>query len=66
LLFHRPFLQAKLGVSDEVFAKWRFAFVPARCAPEYVTDEDTLGECFAKLPLPQMTDANFLGMQVCL
>ncbi|KAG1662438.1 hypothetical protein FOA52_004019 [Chlamydomonas sp. UWO 241] len=36
-------IQAKLGVSDEEWAKWRFAFLPGRL-PEYLEGTDTLGE----------------------
>jgi hypothetical protein len=36
-------VKAKLRVSDEDWAKWRFAFLTGR-TPEYLAEADTLGE----------------------
>ena len=40
--------QDKLGVSDDEFAKWQFAFVCIRLQPEYLTDDDCVGPRFLR------------------
>lgn len=39
----KPRIQAKLGVSDEEWVKWRFAFLPGR-TPEWLEDSDVVAE----------------------
>eukprot|EP00798_Chlamydomonas_sp_ICE-L_P025290 gene25290-10943_t len=39
-----------LGISDEEFAKWEFAFISVRSGPVYLKDDDALGARFAKAP----------------
>lgn len=57
--------QERLAVSDEEFAKWKFAFCTKHLPPESLGDEDTIGQVFirAKSELKVDTDV-FLGMQV--
>mmetsp|Transcript_35695 Transcript_35695/g.79387 ORF Transcript_35695/g.79387 Transcript_35695/m.79387 type:complete len:1131 (+) Transcript_35695:131-3523(+) len=56
-------VQAKLGVADEEFSKWQFAFVSIRSPPEYLTDGDIVGERFAKAQHGQASEVNYLGLQ---
>ena len=57
--------QERLAVSDEEFAKWKFAFCTKHLPPESLGDEDTISQVFirAKSELKVDTDV-FLGMQV--
>ena len=52
-------------MSDEEFAKWKFAFCTKHLPPESLGDEDTISQVFirAKSELKVDTDV-FLGMQV--
>ena len=51
-------LQAKLGVADEEFAKWKFAFINNLQKPEYLTDDDVVAARF-----PRQTGTQGLGSQ---
>ncbi len=59
--------QAKLGISDEELAKWRFNFCSQRGGVEYLQDTDCVGTRFARVQ-SQAATANgeqpFLGMEV--
>ena len=49
-------IQAKLGVSDEEFAKWKFAYVVSLRPPEYLQPGDVVASkvcpSFCPHPLP--------------
>jgi hypothetical protein len=40
--------QAKLGVGDEEFAKWRFAYIDNLRKPDYLEDEEVVAARFAR------------------
>lgn len=56
-------IQAKLGVADEEFSKWKFAFVSIRYPPEHLTDDDTVAGRFAKAHSLQTSEPNYLGLE---
>ena len=58
-------LQAKLGVPDEQFAKWRFAFVRDLQKPEYLEDDELLASRFPKQSASQAMsqDTSYLGLE---
>ncbi len=41
-------IQARLGVSDEEFGKWKFAYVPSLRSPEYFELDATVAERLSK------------------
>ena len=51
-------VQAKLGVADEEFAKWKFAFINNLRQPEYLADDDVVAARF-----PRQTGTQGLGSQ---
>lgn len=51
-------MQAKLGVADEEFAKWKFAFINNLRQPEYLADDDVVAARF-----PRQTGTQGLGSQ---
>ena len=40
--------QAKLGVADEDFAKWKFAFINNLRTPDYLEDDDIVASRFTR------------------
>jgi len=59
----RPRIQAKLGVKDEEFAKWKVAFVPMSLRPEYLADTDEVAARFAgRASYSSGQDQNYLGL----
>ena len=42
--------QAKLGVGDEEFAKWRCAYIDNLRKPDYLEDDEVVAQRFARLP----------------
>lgn len=59
----KPRIQAKLGVKDEEFAKWKVAFVPMSLRPEYLADSDEVATRFSGRPsYASGQDQNYLGL----
>lgn len=56
-------IQTKLGISDEEYAKWKFAFVSIRYPPEYLNDDDVVAVRFAKAHTQQTSEPNYLGLE---
>ena len=58
-------MQAKLGVPDEQFAKWKFAFVRDLQKPEYLEDDELLASRFPKQSASQAMsqDTSYLGLE---
>ena len=56
-------LQTKLGVPDNQFAKWKFAFVANLRAPEYLEDDEILASRFARQGTPVSQDTSYLGLE---
>ncbi|KAK9823704.1 hypothetical protein WJX72_004794 [[Myrmecia] bisecta] len=61
----RPRIQAKLGVSDEEIAKWKFAHVCTMRPPEYLADEDVLAQRWPQSSghYPSGNDCPYLGLE---
>ena len=56
--------QAKLGIPDEQFAKWRFAFVTNLRMPEYLEGEDILaGRFLRQATQGNNQDVSYLGLE---
>ncbi len=57
-------MQAKLGVPDEQFAKWKFAFVTNLRMPEYLEGEDVLASRFLRQATQgNNQDVSYLGLE---
>ncbi|GMH43258.1 hypothetical protein BSKO_11180 [Bryopsis sp. KO-2023] len=59
----KPQVKAKLDVSDEEFAKWKFAYHPRQMQSiEYLVDEDIVLEKFARVPsYSESDDTKYYG-----
>lgn len=57
--------QAKLGVPEEEFVKWRFAFMVNLRQPEYLEDEDVVALRFARQSATHgvSTETSYLGLE---
>ena len=57
-------MQAKLGVPDDQFAKWRFAFVTNLRTPEYLEGDDILASRFLRQAAHGISqDTSYLGLE---
>ncbi|EIE26652.1 cysteine proteinase [Coccomyxa subellipsoidea C-169] len=61
----KPRIQAKLGVPEEDFVKWRFAFMVNLRQPEYLEDEDVVALRFARQSATHgvSTETSYLGLE---
>eukprot|EP00192_Tetraselmis_astigmatica_P000385 CAMPEP_0117664232 /NCGR_PEP_ID=MMETSP0804-20121206/9096_1 /TAXON_ID=1074897 /ORGANISM="Tetraselmis astigmatica, Strain CCMP880" /LENGTH=1147 /DNA_ID=CAMNT_0005471423 /DNA_START=186 /DNA_END=3631 /DNA_ORIENTATION=+ len=56
-------IQTKLGVKDEEFASWKFAFVPISLRPEYLSDDDVVASRFTtRTSYTTGQDQSYLGL----
>lgn len=58
-------MQTKLGVSQEEFVKWKFAFMTNLRQPDYLEDEDVVALRFARQSATHgvSTETSYLGME---
>ncbi|CAL8466972.1 g6508 [Coccomyxa elongata] len=60
----KPRIQAKLGITDEEFVKWKFAFMTNLRQPEYLEDEDIVAARFARQSAGLVsTETSYLGLE---
>lgn len=61
----KPRIQKLLGITDQDFAKWKFAINQSLRPPDYLTDEDNIATRFTKPTNHYMsgTDHQFLGLE---
>jgi len=63
----KPRLKEKLGVANEDFAKWKFAYSARQMHHplEYLSDEDDVLSKFPKVPLFSQNDNRYYGGEYC-
>lgn len=61
----KPRIQKLLGITDQDFAKWKFAINQSLRPPDYLTDEDNIATRFTKPTTHYIsgTDQQFLGLE---